>query len=56
MKPSSCGFAATVLLVGMSAVDTTFAQKPSGTLRLYSPDSPASMSIHEEITVLPKGR
>jgi len=55
MKPSFCASAATVLLVGMSAGDATLAQKPGGTLRMYSPDSPASMSIHEEITVYAEG-
>jgi peptide/nickel transport system substrate-binding protein len=28
-----------------------WAQKPGGVLRMYNPDSPASMSIHEEATV-----
>jgi peptide/nickel transport system substrate-binding protein len=31
------------------------AQKPGGILRMYSPDSPASMSIHEEATVFAEG-
>jgi peptide/nickel transport system substrate-binding protein len=55
MKPSICAFAAVVLLAGMSAGDATFAQKPGGVLRMYSPDSPASMSIHEEITNVAEG-
>jgi peptide/nickel transport system substrate-binding protein len=33
------------------AASGTWAQKPGGILRLYSPDSPASMSIHEEATI-----
>jgi peptide/nickel transport system substrate-binding protein len=43
-------FAATLLLVGMSAGHATFAQKPGGILRMYSIDSPPTMSIHEEAT------
>src|SRR5947207_6644081 len=39
------------LLVGLGAPDPAVAQTPGGTLRLYNPDSPASMSIHEEATV-----
>jgi peptide/nickel transport system substrate-binding protein len=50
MKPSFWTFAAAVLLVGVSASDATFAQKPGGILRVYHWDSPASMSIHEEQT------
>ena len=55
MKPSFCAFAVTLLLVGISAGDATFAQKPGGILKMYSLDSPASMSIHEEITVYAEG-
>ena len=55
MKPSLCAFAVTLLLVGMSAGDATFAQKPGGILKMYSLDSPASMSIHEEITFFAEG-
>src|SRR5215469_11747338 len=50
MKPSFWAFAATVLLIAVSASDATFAQKPGGILRVYHWDSPASMSIHEEAT------
>src|SRR6516164_11450448 len=56
MKPSSWAFAAAVLLIGVSASDVTFAQKPGGILRVYHWDSPPSMSIHEEAqysTVVP---
>ena len=31
---------------------TALAQKPGGMLRVYHRDSPASMSIHEEATIL----
>ena len=55
MKPSFCAFAVTLLLVGISAGDATFAQKPGGILKMYSLDSPASMSIHEEITFFAEG-
>ena len=55
MKSSFCAFAVTLLLVGVSAGDATFAQKPGGILKMYSLDSPASMSIHEEITFFAEG-
>jgi hypothetical protein len=44
--------AATVsaLLITLSG-GTAFAQKQGGILGMYTPDSPASMSIHEEGTV-----
>src|SRR5215467_3687773 len=47
--------ATTVLLVAMSAGNVAFAQKQGGILRMYSPDSPASMSILEEATVFAEG-
>jgi peptide/nickel transport system substrate-binding protein len=34
---------------------TAVAQKPGGILKMYSLDSPASMSIHEEITLYAEG-
>jgi peptide/nickel transport system substrate-binding protein len=40
------------LSLGMSMAGTAFAQKPGGILRQYIVDSPASMSIHEETTVV----
>jgi hypothetical protein len=40
---------------GMGFVDTALAQKQGGVLKMYSPDSPASMSIHEEATVFAEG-
>jgi peptide/nickel transport system substrate-binding protein len=39
------------LLTAMFATNPTLAQKQGGILRMYSPDSPASMSILEEATV-----
>src|ERR1700751_2623277 len=53
-EPRGCltvGALIATLLVGEPA----FAQKQGGILRMYSPDSPASMSIHEEATVFPEG-
>jgi len=51
MKQSCWALAAAcVLLVGMSAGEATFAQKPGEILKVYHWDSPASMSIHEEAT------
>jgi peptide/nickel transport system substrate-binding protein len=44
--------AAVVLLVGLAAVGPALAQKQGGILRQYMVDSPASMSIHEEATVV----
>jgi peptide/nickel transport system substrate-binding protein len=39
----------------LSAPQPSLAQKPGGILRMYSPDSPASMSILEEATVFAEG-
>jgi hypothetical protein len=39
-----------------AAAGPAFAQKQGGILRMYSPDSPASMSIREESTVFAEGR
>ena len=47
--------AASVLLIAMSAGGTVSAQKPGGVLKMYSIDSPASMSILEESTVFAEG-
>src|SRR6516162_5188882 len=47
--------AASVVLIAMSAAGTAFAQKQGGILRMFSPDSPASMSILEEATVFAEG-
>jgi peptide/nickel transport system substrate-binding protein len=46
---------AIVLLIAISGGGTAFAQKQGGILRMYSPDSPASMSILEEATVFAEG-
>ena len=46
---------ATPLLVISLLAEPASAQKPGGILRTYSPDSPASMSIHEEATVFAEG-
>ena len=42
------------LLVAVAA-EPALAQKTGGILKMYSPDSPASMSIHEESTVFAEG-
>ena len=47
--------AAGALLTVLATVDAAFAQKQGGILRMYSPDSPASMSIHEEATIFAEG-
>src|SRR6266576_1321844 len=46
---------ASAMLVAISAAGTALAQKQGGVLRMYTPDSPASMSIHEEATVFAQG-
>ena len=43
------------LLVAITAAGPASAQKQGGILRMYSPDSPASMSILEEGTVFAQG-
>jgi peptide/nickel transport system substrate-binding protein len=47
--------AASALLIAILAIGTAFAQKQGGILRMYTPDSPASMSILEEATVFAIG-
>ena len=44
-----------VLLLTLTMLHPACAQKQGGILRMYSPDSPASMSIHEEATVYAEG-
>ena len=46
---------AIALLIAISGGGTAFAQKQGGILRMYSPHSPASMSILEEATVFAEG-
>ena len=56
MKRNLQGFvAAGSLFLGMFVAEAAFAQKQGGILKMYSPDSPASMSIHEEATVFAEG-
>src|SRR5438874_4787920 len=43
--------AGAMLALGIAAVGPAQGQKTGGVLRAYSLDSPASMSIHEEVTV-----
>ena len=43
------------LFLAMFAAEMACAQKQGGILKMYSPDSPASMSIHEEATVFAEG-
>src|SRR5712692_3879325 len=43
------------ILAGTGVVNAAWAQKSGGILKMYSPDSPASMSIHEEATVFAEG-
>ena len=40
------------MLIALAAAPAALAQKQGGTLREYMIDSPASMSIHEESTVV----
>src|SRR5438874_2052875 len=47
------GFAAAgSLFLAMFVDDAAFAQKQGGILKMYNPDSPASMPIHEEATIV----
>ena len=56
MKYSIRAFvAAGGFVAALFAPNPTFAQKQGGVLKMYSPDSPASMSIHEEATVFAEG-
>src|SRR5246500_2473906 len=56
MKRNLRGFAAAgSLFLAMFTDEAAFAQKQGGILKMYSPDSPASMSIHEEATVFAEG-
>src|SRR6516162_2001391 len=56
MKPYLGAFVmATPLVVALAAAEPAFAQKAGGILKMYSPDSPASMSIHEEATFVAEG-
>ena len=43
------------LLVALAVTGPALAQKPGGILKMYSPDSPASMSVHEEATFVAEG-
>ena len=53
MKRNLRGFAAAgALFLAMFATEAAFAQKQGGILKMYDPDSPASMSIHEEATIV----
>src|SRR6201993_4389361 len=47
--------AAGALFVALLGGDAAWAQKTGGILKMYSPDSPASMSPHEESTVFAEG-
>ena len=44
--------AAGSLFLAMFAAGAAFAQNQGGILKMYNPDSPASMSIHEEATIV----
>jgi hypothetical protein len=47
--------AAVALLTAISGSGIAFAQKRGGILRMYSPDSPPTMSILEEATLTSQG-
>ena len=51
MRRNLCVSAAAVLLFGaISCAGAAFAQKSGGVLKIYFFDSPASLSLHEEVT------
>jgi peptide/nickel transport system substrate-binding protein len=52
MKQCLGALAAAAPLLLVMATGPAFAQKTGGVLRMYDPDSPASMSIHEEATIV----
>jgi hypothetical protein len=54
MKRNLRGFAVAALLIALPVTNIA-AQKRGGILRMYTPDSPASMSILEEPTVFARG-
>ena len=43
------------MLVVLTAAQPSIAQKRGGVLKMYLPDSPASMSVLEEATVISRG-
>ena len=56
MRRNLRGFAAAgTLFLVMFAAEAACAQKQGGVFKVQSPDSPASMSIHEEATVFAEG-
>src|SRR5262249_21846317 len=56
MKPYLGAIAiAAPIFVASATAGPALAQKSGGILKMYSPDSPASMSIHEEATVFAEG-
>jgi peptide/nickel transport system substrate-binding protein len=56
MQRSWRGFAAiSAVLLLLCSGTAALAQKRGGILKMYTPDSPASMSIHEEATVFAQG-
>ena len=48
-------FAMAAPLLVAVATEPALAQKSGGVLKMYSPDSPASVSIHEEATFVAEG-
>ena len=55
MNPNLGAFAMAVPLLVVVAAEPALAQKSGGILKMYSPDSPASMSVHEEATFVAEG-
>src|SRR5438552_2365882 len=51
MKSGAQSLAAAAALAMIVAAGSATAQRPGGVVRAYNLDSPASMSIHEEVTV-----
>ena len=55
MKPYLGAFAMAAPLLVAVVGAPALAQKSGGILKIYSPDSPTSMSIHEEATFVAEG-
>jgi peptide/nickel transport system substrate-binding protein len=54
-RPIACGRAAVWSALALAMTSSAVAQKPGGILKMPHGGSPASMSIHEESTIVSEG-
>jgi len=54
-RPIACGHAAVWAALALAMTSSAVALKPGGILKMPHGDSPASMSIHEESTIVSEG-